>query len=367
MDAKLAPWLKAARALPTPAQSRAHKAGRDLGRFLVDVPDGSLASDWASLCHEMAAGVARPPQEALDALTRTLATIRHAPGARLWVVGSSRHQEAIAEDVQKTLAVLDPSPAPRLERVPRQRILERARARGATTDPSFVALLNPSTANGSLAHAAPSAGLDETRNDALVSLLSVNVFGGEGTQSFYKRMWGAALAYSDYVYASPSDERMVFYADRCADLPQLLRFADGEVRGMRSDPAFVDYAVATALGSRLADTFESRARAMAVDLAEGRPPERIRAFRARLLALRSQPGLADAMRDHYVSAMGVVIPSLAGAGPLPAGAVYFTTGPEAAIAAYEKEIQRTRGAGTKVLRLWARDFWEVDGGKDASR
>jgi hypothetical protein len=54
-----------------------------------------------------------------------------------------------------------------------------------------------------------------------------------------------------------------------------------------------------------------------------------------------------------------VIPELAGAAPLPAGALYLTTGPEAAIAAYEREIARVRGEGTKVLRLWPRDFWDV--------
>jgi hypothetical protein len=57
--------------------------------------------------------------------------------------------------------------------------------------------------------------------------------------------------------------------------------------------------------------------------------------------------------------MSAVIPELGGAGPLPEGALYFTTGPEAAIAAYEKEIVRARGEGAKVLRLWPRDFWDV--------
>ena len=210
-------------------------------------------------------------------------------------------------------------------------------------------------------HTAKSPGLDETNEDALVAYLGVNVFGGGGTQSFYKRMWGAALAYSDYVYASPSQERMELYADRCADLPQLLRFADAEVRRMPGDPKFVDYAVVPAFGSRVSETFEDRARGIAVDLAEKRTPDRQRAFRSRVLALRSKPGLADAMHAAFVPAMSAVVPSLAGTNALPKEAVYFTTGPEAAIAAYEKEIARTRGEGTKVLRLWARDFWDVAG------
>ncbi|HEY2515189.1 MAG TPA: hypothetical protein VGI39_30190 [Polyangiaceae bacterium] len=359
VDPKLASWVVAGRALPKGAQARVRKAGRDLGRLLVDLPDGSLEGDWAALCREMEQGVSRPPQETLDALARTLAGLRHAAGARVWLVGSPAHQAAIAGDVDKTLGVLDPAPVPHVDRPARRPVFDRAKARGASSEAPFVALLNPSTANGSLVHSAPTVGLSEERESALVSYLAINVFGGEGTQSFYKRMWGAALAYSDYVHASPRTQQIRLYVDRCADLPQLLRFADHEVRSLPSDPRYVDYAVVPAFGSRVADTFEGRASAMATDLAEGRPPAVVRAFRSRLLALRTKPGLADALHAAEIPAMSSVVPSLAGSGPLPEGAVYFATGPETAIAAYEKEIARTRGTDTKVLRLWARDFWDT--------
>jgi Zn-dependent M16 (insulinase) family peptidase len=370
IDPKVAAFVSAGRALPKPAQSRVRKAGRDLARFLSDLPDSSLASDWAALCREMAKGVAVSPRVGLGGLAQTLASIRHRDNARVWLVGSTAHQAAIADDVAKTLASLDPTPVPHLTRTVRRPVLERARARGerggreVAADPAFVALMNPNTANGSLVHSAPSVGFGEEKEEALVAYLAVNVFGGVGTQSFYKRMWGAALAYSDYVYASPREERMELYADRCADLPQLLRFAEGEVRRMPSDRRYVDYALAPAFSSRVANAFELRASAIATDLAEGMTPERIRAFRRRLLALRSKPGLAEAMSADYVSAMSAVVPSLAGSGALPNGAIYFTTGPEPAIAAYEKEIARTRGEGARVLRLWARDFWDVEAGKD---
>jgi hypothetical protein len=363
LDAKIRRYVERGRALPKPAQGRVRKAGRDLARFLTDLPDSSLAQDWAALCHEMAHEIATPPKDALGALARTLAVVRHAQNARVWEVGSAKHQAAIAADLGATVATLDPAPLPRLARAPRPRILDRARARGVSapaTSP-FAALVNPSTANGSLVHTAPSIGYGEEREEALVPYLAANVFGGAGTQSFYKRIWGAALAYSGYAHTSLSDERMEVYSDRCADLPQLLRFADAEVRRMPADPRLVDYALVPAFGSRVAETFETRASAIATDLVEGRTPDRIRAFRARLLALRSKPGLADAMHAEYVRAMGSVLPSLAGSAPPPAGAVYLATGPEAAIAAYEKEIARGRGDDTKVLRLWPRDFWDPPG------
>jgi hypothetical protein len=358
IDPRVARWVRDGRALPKPAQSRVRKAGRDLGRFLGDLPDASLARDWAALCDEMAEGVARPPTEALASLTKTMAAIRHAPNARAWLVGASKHMEAIAPDLDGLVDALDPAAVPHVTRAPRRFVLERAKARGVALDSPFVALMNPSTANGSLVHTAPAVGYDETREDALAGYLATNVFSGGGTQSFYKRMWGAALAYSDYVFASPRLERMELYADRVGSLPALLRFGEAEVRRARADAKFVDYAVVPAFGSRVGSTFETRAGAMAVDLAEGRTPERVRAFRSRLLALRSRPGLAEEMGARYIASLGAVIPALAGSSPLPDGAVYFTTGPESQIDAYEKEIARTRGEATKVLRLWPRDFWD---------
>ena len=93
----------------------------------------------------------------------------------------------------------------------------------------------------------------------------------------------------------PSESRKELYSDRCADLPELLRFVDAEVRRAPADPRFVDYAVARAFGSYVADTFETRGRVLATALAEGRTPDRVRSFHARLLELRNRPGLAEEM------------------------------------------------------------------------
>jgi hypothetical protein len=307
----------------------------------------------------MASGAARPPKEGLDALAKTLAAVRHVGNARVWIVGSAASQAAIADSVDRTIASLDATPPPLASAPRRSRVLDRARARGVKGESPFVALVDPNTGSGSLVHNAPGIGLDETRPEALVDFLSVNVFGGGGTQSFYKRIWGQALAYSGYVYSSPREARKELYSDRCADLPQLLRFVDGEVRRAPVDPRFIDYAIVPAFGSRVADTFESRAGGIAVDLAEGRTPDRVRAFRTRVLALRDRKGLAEELHARFVPAMSALIPSLSAEKKPAAGAVYFTVGPEPRLADYEREVQRSLGEGVKVLRLYPRDFWDV--------
>jgi Zn-dependent M16 (insulinase) family peptidase len=341
----------------------AGKASHDLVQLLADVPDGSLAADWAGLCREIARDASRDPAATLAELGRTLAAARHVGNARAWVVGSSRHQQAIAGELDQLLAVLDPTPVAKVVHPSGRHVLERARARSGARSPAeegtFVALVNPSTGNAALSSTAPLHPYDDSTEAALVDYLAANVFNGTGAHSFYKRVWGAGLAYSGYAWASPRYGRYGVYTDRCADLPQLVRFLGGAVREAPADPRFVDYAIARGFSARVADTYESRARGIAQDLADGFPPERVRAFRQRLLTIRARAGLADAIHARLVPMFGAVLPSLPAPSPAPADAVHFVVGPEAQLAAYERELSRGRGAAAQLTRLYPRDFWYV--------
>jgi hypothetical protein len=363
---------KKAQELATDAHPRLARAGRDLGQLLGDLPDASLAADWGALCAEMARSMARDPQDALDALRRVLHVVARRANARAWMVGSTRSQDAIAGDFDGLLSALDSSPAEPAIHAPRTFVTDRARSRAAAVfDARVAALVHPSTASASLVQSAPTASFDETRDAAFVDFLAANVFGGSGAHSFYKRIWGAALAYSGYVAVHPRVGRMHLYSDRCADLPQLLRFVDGEVRAAAPDPGsvaaapfgratgFVDYAVANTFYARGADTYEERAAAMATDLAEGITPERVRAFRARLLALRTRPGLSEAVAARLVPVYGALVPTLAPSAPIPDGGLWFAIGPEAQLTRYETDLRAARGETFRLLRLYPRDFWDV--------
>ncbi|HEY3822331.1 MAG TPA: hypothetical protein VGL81_34435 [Polyangiaceae bacterium] len=354
--AAFAAWLTAARGLPPASRARIARAGRELGQLLADLPDSSLSSDWASLCSSMARDSARDPREALDVFRRVLGAVAHAANARVWMVGSSKSQDAVSEALGSLLSSLDPGPPPRVMHASRSRVTDRARARGAAPfDARIAALVNPSTANASVSNSAPTAGYDESQDGALVDFLAANVFSGSGTHSFYKRIWGAALAYSGYIAVSPRAARMQLYSDRCADLPQLLRFVDGEVRSAPADPRFIEYAVANTFAARTGDTYEQRARSMSVDLVEGVTPERVRAFRTRLLALRSRAGLSDAVHARLPAVYGEVIPSLSSG--VPEGALWFAIGPEPQLARYETALRATRPK-LSLLRLYPRDYWD---------
>jgi predicted Zn-dependent peptidase len=366
VDAKVPPslarYVAQARALVAEDQAHAVKAGKDLGQVLGDVPDASLASDWSYLCKEMARGARRNPKETLDGFRRVLAAVAHANVARAWVVGSSRAQAALAPEIDRLMAALDATPVAKANASTRARVTERARARGAAgSQPNVVALINASAASGTLVTSAPTAGFFAGGDDdaALVDFLAANVFSGTGGHSFYKRIWGAALAYSGYAWVRQRAGRAGLYSDRCADLRQLLTFVDGEVRRAPANARFVEYAIANGFGSRVADTYESRARSIAEDLADGLTPDRVRAFRAKLLALRTRAGLGDRVHERLAPVFARVLPTLDGASPLPASVQWFAIGPDSQIDGYERALKAARGETLTVLRLYPRDFWDV--------
>jgi hypothetical protein len=119
--------------------------------------------------------------------------------------------------------------------------------------------------------------------------------------------------------------------------------------------------VANAFYARTANTYETRAAAMATDLLEEITPDRVRAFRARLLELQRRPGLADTLHARLLPVYGAVIPSLVPSAPIPQGAQWFAVAPEGQIAAYEQELRAVRGEKLSVLRLYPRDYWDVGG------
>jgi hypothetical protein len=160
---------------------------------------------------------------------------------------------------------------------------------------------------------------------------------------------------------------MQIYSDRCADVPQLLRFLANDVAHAPNDPKLVDYAIAPAFGSRVGDTYETRGREMAIDLVEGRTPSVVRAFHERLLALRGRPGLADAMHARIVPVYAPLLPSLpqsaqnarsSQSSKGPPDAERFLVGPESIVTAYEKAIGGDKENKANVARLYARDFWD---------
>ena len=86
----------------------------------------------------------------------------------------------------------------------------------------------------------------------------------------------------------------------------------------------------------------------------------VRRWRQALLALRSEPGLGDALFARLLPVCGRVLPGLGPKSRDVKGATYFAIGPEKQLASYEAYLRQVEGDQTRLVRLYPRDFWMVE-------
>jgi hypothetical protein len=358
--APLAATLDAQRKLPAAAREVAVEAARDLAAALAEIPDDSLAADWAYLCGEMRRDLAVAPSEALAGLERVRREVVRAGNARLFVVGSKTSRERLERPIAALVASTAKGASSRAKH-PSERVVEsRLRGRVAGAQPLFVGLVNPNTRGGVFLNSAAAVAYDDVSRDGLLDFLAAKLYGGGGAHGIFMKTWGAGLAYSNGVGGSPASGRISYYAERCPELPQTLGFVVSELSRAPRDPALVEYAVAQAfLEFRSSSSYEARGEAMAADLVDGVTPERVSAFRKALLDLRKDPALADTLYDRMLSVYGRVLPGL---GPKSADVrdgVFYVIGPEKQLDAYESYLKTAESPDSKVFRLYPRDYWLV--------
>ncbi len=334
-------------------------AVRDLDAMLADVPDSSLAADWARLCRDMAAGLAVGPEETLKTLDDVRREILRTTNARLFVVGSTATQKTLAPRLTTLAATLDAAPVTRQQYGTRRLIDDRVQARDAAPPATYVGLLNPNAQGGVFVNTAPGTTMADTDRDRILDYLAAIVLAGSGSHSVFSSTIGAGLAYSNGLGASPSTGRVTYYAERTPDLPQTLSFVVDHLKRGTIDPALVEYAIAQAFaGSRSANGYESRAEAMAQNLADGLTPAQVAEFRKRILALRELgPDLAAELARRKTTLPARVLPGL---GPSPTSTpdtVIFVIGPEKQFASWEQYLTAVERRTTVVTRLYPRDFW----------
>ena len=87
------------------------------------------------------------------------------------------------------------------------------------------------------------------------------------------KTWAAGLAYSNGMGSHEKGGRLTYYAERCPDLTETMRFVVSELENAVFDPRLGDYAIAQVFNwSRGSRSYEGRGIAMAADLlAKARP------------------------------------------------------------------------------------------------
>jgi hypothetical protein len=348
-------WVAGFDQLSPPGKELARKAAEDLKALLPELPDGSLAADWAYLCKQMAHDLAAGAPAALDRLRSVRAAIVAAGNARIVVVGSPASHAALAADVAALAGKLDP--APRAKQVYAQgrpiaaRLLDHD---PKATETRYVGLVDAATSSGVFLNSAPATALTDTGEDAILDYLVSNTFTGHGAHSLFMKTWAAGLAYSNGVHPLVAHGQLEYYAERCPLLPATLRFVIDQLKAARIDANIARYAIATAFDSRIAASYEQRAAAMAEDITDGITPQVVKAFRTRLLGLAGRGDLAAALAARMPKVYGAVMP---GFGPAAGDGVYFVIGPAKQLAAYEDYLHAAVGKATVLHRLYPRDFW----------
>ena len=334
-------------------------AAHDLESLLAEIPDDSLAADWAALCTEMRRDLEAGPEKTLAALEAVRRSIANTGGARMFLIASPASEQALAPAIEGFPKLLGDARIAKAAYRPGRRIEERLRARNPeATRPVFVGLVNPNTQGGVFLNSAPGASYADTNPDALLDFLASLLYAGHGAHGLFMKTWSAGLAYSNGIRVRPLEARVNYYAERTPLLPQTMEFVIGELNKAEPDPSLADYAIAGAFdGTRSALPYEARGEAMADDLADGLTPEVVTRFHRAILDLRRRPDLTQELFRRMPRVYARVLPGLGTAGKDAAGAVQFVIGPEKQLAAYEQYLEKAEGPETHLFRLYPRDFW----------
>jgi Zn-dependent M16 (insulinase) family peptidase len=346
--------------LPEPARKLAEDAARDLEATLADLPDDSLAADWAYLCRRLRGDLLFGPEKALAALEETRRGILKTGGARLFLISSAATRRELEPGIQELVGRLDRGPVAKADYGKVRVVSDRLRGRDpSATNPVYFGLLNPNSQGGVFLHSAPQTSYRDTTRERLLNVLASNLYSGAGAHGIFMKTWGAGLAYSNGIRVRPASGRINYYAERTPELPETMKFVVAELaRAPEPDAALIEYAVAGAFAeTRAASTYEARGQSMAENLADGLTPDVVRRYRQALLNLRKTPALGRELRARMNQVYGSVLPGLDGRTAGVKGAVFLVIGPEKQFAAWEEYLRTVEGPQTKLYRLYPRDFW----------
>ena len=344
----------------SPAQRLlAAEALRDLDLSLAEMPDTSLGADFFELTLTLRDDLAMPAGEALARLDSTRRRLLRSGGARMFLAASQEMRGALAAPIESFAARLESAALAAAPTGAEALISTRLRQRAADAAPVHVGLHAPNKQGGVIITSVPSVHFaDAADKDKQLDYLATRLYGGAGSHGLFSKTVGAGLAYSNGLRGSVSSGRVGYYAERTPELPQTVRFVVGVVKDGRPDRALGEYVMAQAFAeSRASLTYEARAEGIAADLADGQPPELVRRFRTSILELRRDPRLVDKLYERKDRVHARMLPGYDTKGLDTAGGTFFVIGPDKQIDAWEQYVKGVEGPGTRLQRLYGRDFW----------
>lgn len=361
IPAKLRPYLDRSAQLSGAANRIAVEAAKDMEQSMNEVPDDSLANDWAYLAGEMRRDLQVTPQTALARLNALRQRILKTANARMYMVGAQETQKQMQTSIAELIAGLSNEKPTQVthSRLP----LVKSRLQGRmpdAKDPVYVGLVSPTMQKGVFVNSAPTATLATTDREVLLRFLAARLYSGGGAHGVFSKTIAAGLAYSNGISGSSRSGLLRYYAERVPELPQTLKFVIDMIKHAARDSDLIEYAIATVFGDpRPAGSYESRAAAMAADFVDGQPPEVVERFFRAILELRKTPGLADELFNRMPGVYASVLPGFTPQGtPVPGGA-YLVIGSPQQLDLYQKYLQSSISPETRLYKIYPRDFWMI--------
>ena len=143
--------------------------------------------------------------------------------------------------------------------------------------------------------------------------------------------------------------------------PRRWGFVVDQLQNAADDPSLVDYAVAQVFQrSRASGRYQARGEAMAEDLVDGFTPDKVRAFRSKVLAMRDFDGLYDSLKVHMPMAYGPVLIGYGDELSKSEDGTFFLIGPKPQFENLDMYVDQTEGTEQDVYELYPRDYWLVD-------
>ncbi|NQT34416.1 hypothetical protein HQ587_04430, partial [bacterium] len=333
----------------------------ELKTTLADIPDANLQEDWKYLCEEIELDIMVDPEEALTGIENVLARLRQSENARMFMISSSetfsKTQDRIRSFGNKLVDPLNMEKAI-YSREPRITDRLKSRVKG-DLNPTCVGLINENTRNGVLHLSARQTTPYDSSREAILNGLAGHIMSGTAAHGLFMKTWASGLAYSNGYRFRDFTGQVRYYAERCPDIAETMRFVVGEVKKGVDSPLLTEYVVSQCFSyNRAPDRYETRGEEMASNLADGITPEVVANYRRKVLKVRYEDGLWDEIRSRMESVYGK---ALIGYGVNMADVAesnYFIIGPETQFKSLEKYIAEVEYP-QPVYRLYPRDFWLV--------
>jgi hypothetical protein len=344
---------------------------RRMKEMVGEMAPSTAAVDLRALVATCRHDIERPAAEALADVRRLVQETFGSRRARFVLTGSRTQTDAILPRLSGLFEELAAPSAPPMIAPPpspvRRLVEERLRDHeSASMTPVHYGLVHNTGATGVFVLAARAGGYADLDPATLDVELASRVFSGAGAHAFFMKTWGAGLAYSNGLRSDASEDRVQYYAERCPDLVQTMRFVTDLVKKAEAldDPYLVEYAVANGVAyTRDSDEYEQRTRAAADDLVDGDTPERLATYRRALLAAKDKPGEWPAMKARIREGVARVLPGLGRRTRDAVEPVFLTIAPSAMLDQWERWLREQDAPDETVFRIYGRDFWMVPRGR----